>query len=127
MLFRSGKIVDSVTNIMNAKLFARRAFERDYLEGFLDFEVGKARKVFWFMEGVRWFQFTAAMLLMVGIAVFAIRLWSEGQMTVGQFAMAMSLSLVLIEQARGELDARGQAHGARGTVTRYALGLPKRA
>jgi len=38
----SGKIVDSVTNIMNAKLFARRDFEREYLEHFLDFEVGRA-------------------------------------------------------------------------------------
>ena len=97
----SGKIVDSVTNIMNAKLFARRQFEREYLDGFLDFEVGKARRVFWFMEAIRWFQFTAAMLLMIGMAVFAIDLWTTGQMTVGQFAMAMSLSLVLIEQARG--------------------------
>lgn len=97
----SGKIVDSVTNIMNAKLFARRDFEREYLETFLDFEVGRARRVFWFMEAIRWFQFTAALLLMLGMVGLAIDLWSRGRMTAGEFAMAASLSLLLIEQARG--------------------------
>lgn len=97
----SGKIVDSVTNIMNAKLFARRDFEREYLEHFLDFEVGRARRVFWFMEAIRWFQFTAAMCLMLGIVGYAIALWIDGRMSIGQFAMAASLSLIIIEQARG--------------------------
>jgi len=97
----SGKIVDSVTNIMNAKLFARRDFEREYLEHFLDFEVGRARRVFWFMELIRWFQFTAAMGLMLGIVGYAIGLWIDGHMSVGEFAMAATLSLIIIEQARG--------------------------
>ncbi len=97
----SGKIVDSVTNIMNSKLFARRDFERDYLEQFLNLEVKRARRTFWFMEGIRWFQFTAAMLLMLAIISYAISIWAAGGMSVGEFAMAATLSLLLIEQARG--------------------------
>lgn len=97
----SGKIVDSVTNIMNAKLFARRDYERTYLEDYLDQEVDSARKTFWFMERIRWFQFTAAMILMLGIIGYALKIWTEDAMTVGEFAMAASLSLMLIEQARG--------------------------
>ncbi|MCK5830563.1 MAG: ABC transporter ATP-binding protein [Methylococcales bacterium] len=97
----SGKIVDSVTNIMNAKLFARRDYERFYLEEFLDQEVNSARKTFWFMERIRWFQFTAAMILMLGVIGYALKIWSENGMTTGEFAMAASLSLMLIEQARG--------------------------
>lgn len=97
----SGKIVDSVTNILNAKLFARRDYERVYLEGFLNLEVKSARQTFWFMERIRWFQFLAAMLLMLGIIGYALKIWSEQGMTVGEFAMAASLSLMLIEQARG--------------------------
>ncbi len=97
----TGKIVDSVTNIMNAKLFARRDFERTYLENFLDMEVKSARQVFWYMERIRWFQFISAMLLMLGIIGYALKIWSEKGMTVGEFAMAASLSLMLIEQARG--------------------------
>ncbi len=97
----SGKIVDSVTNIMNAKLFARRNYERDYLEDFLNLEVKSARRTFWYMERIRWFQFIAAMLLMLGIIGYALKIWSEQGMSAGQFAMAASLSLMLIEQARG--------------------------
>ncbi len=97
----SGKIVDSVTNIMNAKLFARRDFERSYLEGYLNIEVKRARDTFWYMERIRWFQFLAAMTLMIGIITYALKIWSSGGMTVGEFAMASSLSLLLIEQARG--------------------------
>jgi ATP-binding cassette subfamily B protein len=97
----SGKIVDSITNIMNAKLFARRDYERAYLEGYLNLEVKKARQTFWFMEWIRWFQFLAAMILMIGVIGYALKIWSGGGMTVGEFAMAASLSLLLIEQARG--------------------------
>jgi ATP-binding cassette, subfamily B, bacterial len=97
----SGKIVDSVTNIMNAKLFARRDYERSYLEGYLDLEVKHARETFWFMERIRWFQFLAAMTLTFGIIGYALKIWSDGGMGVSEFAMAASLSLLLIEQARG--------------------------
>ena len=97
----SGKIVDSVTNIMNAKLFARREYEQTYLDGYLNQEVKIARQTFWFMERIRWFQFIAAMILMLGIIGYALKIWSENAMTVGEFAMAASLSLMLIEQARG--------------------------
>ncbi|MBI4696029.1 MAG: ABC transporter ATP-binding protein [Gammaproteobacteria bacterium] len=97
----SGKIVDSVTNIMNSKLFARREHEREYLEQFLDIEVERARRTFWFMEWIRWFQFTAAGLLMLGVVGYAIGIWAEDGMSAGAFAMAASLGLLVIEQARG--------------------------
>lgn len=97
----SGKIVDSVSNIMNAKLFARRDHERSYLDGYLNLEVKRARETFWFMEWIRWFQFLAAMLLMLGVIGYALSLWSKQGMTTGEFAMAASLALLLIEQARG--------------------------
>ncbi|MCZ6526542.1 MAG: ABC transporter ATP-binding protein [Gammaproteobacteria bacterium] len=97
----SGKIVDSVTNIMNVKLFARVDYERAYLDGFLNLEVKRARATFWFMERIRWFQFIAAMGLVLGIIGYALKIWSEHGMSVGEFAMAASLSLLLIEKARG--------------------------
>ncbi|MEM7466279.1 MAG: ABC transporter ATP-binding protein [Pseudomonadota bacterium] len=97
----SGKIVDSVSNIMNAKLFARRDFEKQYLEHYLGLEVSRARETYWFMEWIRWFQYTAAMILMLGIVGYALVIWADDGMTVGEFTMAASLSLMLIEQARG--------------------------
>ena len=97
----TGRIVDSVTNIMNAKLFARRDYERSYLNDYLDLEVGAARRTYWFMEKIRWFQYTAAMILMLGIIGFALKVWSTGGMTAGEFAMAATLALLLIEKASG--------------------------
>ncbi|MGE0860360.1 MAG: ABC transporter ATP-binding protein [Gammaproteobacteria bacterium] len=97
----SGTIVDSVSNIMTAKLFARRDFERRYLDDYLEVEVARARSTFWFMEGIRWFQFLSALVLMLAVIGYALKLFGAGAMSAGQFAMAASLSLLLIEQARG--------------------------
>lgn len=97
----TGKVVDSVTNVMNAKMFARRRFEEDYLTDYLNHEVDHALRTYWFMEKLRWFQFTAAMVLMVAMVVFALKIWSEGDMSVGEFSMVAGLAIMLIEAARG--------------------------
>ncbi|MFI3136418.1 MAG: ABC transporter ATP-binding protein [Methylococcaceae bacterium] len=96
----NGKMVDSVTNILNAKLFARLKFERDYLDGFLETEVQAARRTFWYMERVRWFQFIAAALLKVGTIYYALTLWDSGVIGVGDFTMSVGLALLIISDAR---------------------------
>jgi ATP-binding cassette subfamily B protein len=53
------------------------------------------------MEKLRWFQFTAAFFLMVGMVGYAIKIWSDGGMTVGEFSMVAGLAIMLIEAARG--------------------------
>ncbi len=97
----TGKIVDSVTNVMNAKMFARRQYEEDYLTDYLNHEVNHALRTYWYMEKLRWFQFMAAMVLMVGIVGYALEIWSEGNLTVGEFSMVAGLAILLIEAARG--------------------------
>lgn len=96
----NGKIVDSVTNILNAKLFARLDFERDYMDGVLDDELQQASRTFWYMERVRWFQFIAAALLKVGTIGYALWLWQVGEISVGAFAMSTGLALLIIGDAR---------------------------
>ncbi|TAK62338.1 ABC transporter ATP-binding protein [Methylobacter sp.] len=96
----NGKIVDAVTNILNAKLFARLHFERKYLDGFLETEVRAARRTFWYMERVRWFQFTAAAMLKVGTVYYALTLWGTGLIGVGDFTMSVGLALLIINDAR---------------------------
>lgn len=96
----NGKIVDAVSNMLNAKLFARLDYERDYLEGFLETEVREGRRTFWYMERVRWFQFTAAAMLKFGTIGYALWLWNAGQIGVGDFAMATGLALLVIGDAR---------------------------
>jgi ATP-binding cassette subfamily B protein len=96
----NGKIVDSVTNILNTKLFARLGFEREFLDVFLETEVGAARRTFWYMERIRWFQFTAAAILKIGIVYYALTLWDAGLISVGEFTMSMGLALLIISDAR---------------------------
>ena len=97
----TGKVVDSVTNVMNAKMFARRQYEEDYLTDYLNHEVDHALRTYWYMEKLRWFQFTAAMVLMISMVGYALKIWSEGSMTVGEFSMVAGLAIMLIEAARG--------------------------
>ncbi len=97
----TGKVVDSVTNMMNAKMFARSDFEEEYLTGFLDDEVEHALKTYWFMEKMRWFQYVSALVLMVSMVGYALKIWSEGGLTVGEFSMVAGIAIMLIEAARG--------------------------
>jgi len=97
----SGKVVDSVTNMMNAKMFARGEFEEDYLTEYLDHEVSHAMRTYWYMEKMRWFQFVSAMILMVSMVGYALKIWAEGSLTVGEFSMVAGIAIMLIEAARG--------------------------
>lgn len=96
----NSKIVDAVTNILNAKLFARLHYEREYLQGFLETEVKAARHTFWYMERVRWFQFIAAAALKLGTIFYALSLWDKGAIGVGDFTMSVGLALLIINDAR---------------------------
>ena len=96
----NGKIVDAVTNILNAKLFARLDYERQYLDGFLETEVKAARRTFWYMERVRWFQFISAAALKLGTVFYALTLWEGGLIGVGDFTMSIGLALLIINDAR---------------------------
>jgi len=95
----NGKIVDSVTNITNARLFARLGYERAYLDNFLDEEKKAARRTFWYMERVRWFQFVSAAILRLGVLYYALSLWASGQIGVGDFTMTTGLALLIISDA----------------------------
>ncbi|HYP90965.1 MAG TPA: hypothetical protein VEQ59_22520, partial [Polyangiaceae bacterium] len=52
------------------------------------------------MEQLRLFQFSAAALLKGGTVVRAVWLWKLGAITVGDFVMAVSLSLLIIAEVR---------------------------
>lgn len=96
----NGKMVDAVTNILNAKLFARLAYERRNLDGFLDQELTTASRTFWYMERVRWFQFVAAAVLKISTVYYALTLWDANEISVGEFTMSVGLALLIINDAR---------------------------
>ncbi|WP_028449455.1 ABC transporter ATP-binding protein [Chitinibacter tainanensis] len=98
--YTAGKIVDSVSNLANVRLFAQEAFERDYLQRHLDEELIHANRSNWYTERVRWYQFGSAMLLKIGMLAFALYLWAQGQIGVAAFVMSTSMSLLIIGEAR---------------------------
>lgn len=95
-----GGIVDSVSNHATVRLFAARAHEQERLvqahadELVIVLQANKA------MERVRLFQFAASAVLKAGVVTASVWLWSRGLLGVGQFVMAVSLSLLIISEAR---------------------------
>ncbi|MDB4990598.1 MAG: msbA6 [Myxococcaceae bacterium] len=96
----AGKLIDSVSNLTSAKLFARLEYERAYLDDQLRIELRAVRRSTWYSERIRWFQFSAAALLKVGVLYFALELWASAQIGMADFVMAMSLSFLIINDAR---------------------------
>jgi len=96
----TGKVVDAVTNLTSTRLFARLRFERGYLDRQLNQEMLTIRRSNRYAEGVRWFQFTAALILKIGTLYFALVLWSRGIISVAEFVMAATTALLIINEAR---------------------------
>lgn len=96
----TGNVVDSVTNIANTRLFARLDFEREHLEGYLGREKDAMTRSISYSEKVRWIQFSAAAFLKAGLLWYALVLWGEGRIGAGEFVMAVSMSLLIINEVR---------------------------
>jgi ATP-binding cassette subfamily B protein len=96
----TGKVVDAVSNADSVRLFARLGFERDHLELYLRREMAAIRRSNDYAERVRWFQFGAAALLKIGTLLYALLLWEQQKIGVADFVMAVSLSLMIINEGR---------------------------
>ena len=96
----TGHIVDSLTNLATARLFARLGFEREQLDRTQAGELAAVLRSNRYMERVRWFQFGSSAVLKVGMVLVAFHLWRHGAITIGQFVMAVSLSLLIIAEVR---------------------------
>ena len=95
-----GQIVDAVSNHATVRLFAGLDEECLRLDRRYGEELGTVMIANHAMERVRLFQFTAAALLKSGTVVLAVILWHRGLIGVGQFVMAISLTLLIIAEVR---------------------------
>lgn len=96
----AGAVIDSVTNHATVRLFARLEHEHQRLADAQSRELETVLRANMAMERVRLFQFTASALLKGGTVVLAVWLWRRGQLRVGDFVMAVSLSLLIISEVR---------------------------
>jgi ATP-binding cassette, subfamily B, bacterial len=95
-----GMVVDSVSNHATVRLFAAYEHERTRLDRAYSAELKTVLRANGAMERVRVFQFAASAVLKGGVVAMAVALWSRGAIGVGQFVMAVSLSLLIIAEVR---------------------------
>ena len=124
-----GLTVDAVSNHNAVRLFARVDHERERLKSSYAGELATVLRAELAMERVRWFQFGASVLLKVGVVAVSAWLVRSGAISVGEFVMAISLSLAMIAEIRN-LSRRfvdlfewlgNAAHGVRTIFSRHDL------
>lgn len=93
-----GKIVDSLSNILTVKLFAREKYESHYLNKFLDIAVEKDKKLQWYLLFVKTVQSFAIAFLIAGMLWLLVREREKGLVTVGDFALILTLTMTLIDE-----------------------------
>jgi ATP-binding cassette subfamily B protein len=96
----TGRVVDSVTNLTSTRLFARLDYEREYLDAQLGKELRAVMKSNTYSERVRWFQYSAAAVLKIGVLYYALLLWGRGEISVADFVVAVTTTLLIINEAR---------------------------
>lgn len=81
----SGKIVDTFTNMLNVKLFARRDYELKYLQSYQDDEVKKGKKALLLIEFMRIGQGVNGLFLVFSLLFLLIHGWAHHWVTLGDF------------------------------------------
>lgn len=93
-----GKIVDSIGNILNVKLFARERYENRNLRSCLEDAASKDRKGMWYLLKVKTFYAISITLLTTAMMGLLISERSKNNVTVGDFALILTLNMFLIEE-----------------------------
>ncbi len=93
-----GAFVDVLGNMMSVRLFAAKHFEKNYLAGFLDEYYTADIQRDWYV--LKMFALLGtSFVIYISISCFwLINAFSKGQVTVGDFALVLSLSITLIER-----------------------------
>lgn len=89
----AGKIVDSLSNNNNIKLFSRHRFEYQYLSHFQQDEQAKHLRSLWVIEKMKFALGFASFLCMgVGLNWYMLYSWQQGQLTAGEVIFIFNTS-----------------------------------
>ncbi len=81
----SGKIVDSLTNHVNVRLFSRNRYERENLQYYQDIEFKKHRLGAWTMEKMKfWIGINSTICINFGLMGLLVYSWVQGELTAGE-------------------------------------------
>jgi ATP-binding cassette subfamily B multidrug efflux pump len=92
----TGRIVDSYTNILTVKLFARARDEDDYVRESLEHHTGKFHRSLRLNTLFGFSLSTLNALLVTSTGGLAMLLWSQGRVEVGTVAMALPLAWQIV-------------------------------
>jgi len=91
-----GNMVDSITNILNVKLFAREEYENHYLQNSLNDFVKNDRRLQWYLLKVKGF-YALSITILTGCMMWVLLYErSKGNITIGDAALILTLTTVLI-------------------------------
>lgn len=91
-----GRMVDSITNIMNVRLFARHTEENRYIEQSIKNAVEKDRTMQAKIINMRIF-WDLSILVLMGLNLFILlHMYSKNLVTIGDFTFVISLSISII-------------------------------
>lgn len=93
-----GKIVDSLSNILNVKLFAREGYESRYLQNYLGDAATKDRQLHWYLLKVKAFYAFSITILIAVMTWLLIIARSKGQVTIGDFALILTLTMWILDE-----------------------------
>jgi len=85
----SGKIVDILTNMQNVRLFARKKYEKKYLEYYQNTEINKSKKALWYTEITRILLGLNGLCLIFGMIFLLIYGWVHHFVSVGDFTQVI--------------------------------------
>jgi len=88
-----GKIVDSVSNITNMRLFSRSNYENQLIKTAIADTVTKDRDLQWYLLKMRIF-WDVSILILIGLNLYTlVNMYSKGLVSVGDFTFITSLSM----------------------------------
>lgn len=93
-----GKIVDSIGNILNVKLFARERYENKYLRTYLEDSASKDRQALWYLFKVKTFYAVSIVFLISSMMWLLIYERQNNNITIGDFALILTLTMWLIDE-----------------------------
>lgn len=93
----SGKIVDALANIATIRSFASHSYERKFLGKYLNLTLKADRKLQWFMFKLRYFLGLSCSIMIFCMLYYLVTLRSQMKITVGDFALIISLALAVAD------------------------------
>ena len=87
----SGKLVDTISNIFNIRMFCRQNYEKKYLKNVINSVVESDIKMQWFMFKLRYILSLSCSIVIISMLYYASFKYSKTLLTIGDFALIITI------------------------------------